>query len=220
MVVLFDLDGTLLDTSYDICHALNLLLESEGQPTVSHAELRPMISLGGRKLISYAFKLQDPDKINMLFKQLLKIYQETNFDNTRPFDGIDQLLNHLDQQKIRWGIVTNKTTALTEPILKKIGYSKRAACVVCADTTSKAKPHPEPMLYACKLLNVLPKDCIYIGDSETDIQAGRAAGMATMAVSFGYTPQGVSVSDWQPDYIAHDVAEILPEIKKWSARRA
>lgn len=170
------------------------------------------------KILARAFNM-DEAALRKLQPRFLKNFTlQTNFTKTLAFPGIDQLLKDLESANIAWGIVTNKNT-LTTPLLKATGYLGRSACVVCGDTTSKSKPHPEPLYYACELLKVAPKDCLYIGDAATDVQAGKAAGMSTMAVSFGYIPTGESVKDWQADYIADTAAEILPWIKKWSEQR-
>lgn len=219
MAILFDLDGTLLDTSHDICLAVNLLLTEENQPQVPYAELRPLISFGAKKILAAAFKL-DPnsqaEELKRLSNRLLELYRLTNFENTAAFPGIDILLNDIEQIPLPWGIVTNKIHALTEPLLKATGYWERSQCVVSGDTTAKSKPHPEPLYHACELLQVAPHDCLYIGDSATDIQAGKAAGMATMAVAFGYIPPGETIAQWNADFNVNSAAEILPWIKKWS----
>lgn len=219
MTILFDLDGTLLDTSFDIHDALNLLLLEEGRAAVPYAELRPLISFGSIRMLEYAFKAAREDVIK-LQPRFLELYRQTNFQRTTAFPGIDSMLLALEDMHISWGIVTNKIKSLTEPLLQATGYFKRSSCVVCGDTTSKSKPHPEPLYYACDLLKITPQQCLYVGDSATDIQAGKAAGMATMAVAFGYIPTGVSIHDWQADYIATTATEILPWVKKWSKQQS
>lgn len=225
MAILFDLDGTLLDTSHDIHDAVNALLSEEKRRQVSYDSVRQRISFGGKKILPHAFNLDpensvaDKQYLEKLIPRFLELYRQTNFVHTKAFPGIDQLLDDLESLKLTWGIVTNKIQALTDPLLKITGYYDRSACIVSGDTASKPKPHPEPLHYACNLLQDKAHNCVYVGDSESDIQAGKAAGMTTIAVSFGYIPANVSVSNWQADYIAHSAAEILPWVKKWSEKQ-
>jgi 2-phosphoglycolate phosphatase len=226
MTILFDLDGTLLDTSHDIIDAANNLLIQEKRAPVSYDYVRPIITFGGKKIIAHAFGLQpelsatDHQYIEELLPRFMQLYKQTNFQKTVAFPGINELLAELESLKISWGIVTNKIQELTIPLLQNTGYLQRSACLVCGDTTKNIKPHPGPLHHACDLLDIRPETCLYIGDSETDIQAGKAAGMKTMAVSFGYIPPGVSVTDWESDYLAHSGFEILPWIRKWSEQQA
>ena len=226
MTILFDLDGTLLDTSHDLIGAVNTLLQEENEAPVSYEYVRPVISFGGKRIISHAFKLdpknnsKDSEYLEKLLPRYLELYKNTNFKNTVPFPGINELLSELEKINLTWGIVTNKIKSLTEPLLKNTGFYDRTACLVCGDTTNNSKPHPEPLYYACKLLNTNPEKCLYVGDSETDIQAGKAAGMATLAVGFGYIPTGVNIADWQANYSVNTAYEILPWIKKWSKQQA
>lgn len=221
MVILFDLDGTLLDTSYDIYDAVMILLQEEKRATIPYEIMRPLTGAGAKNILKFAFKLDtennpaDHDYLETLVPRLLKIYMQTNFKRTVKFPGVDKLLQNIEQLQYRWGIVTNRLHAYTLPILNVTGL-QHGSCVVSGDTTPHSKPHPEPLLHACRLLDIQPQDCLYVGDSETDIQAGKAAGMATMAVSFGYSDPGMSINNWQSDYIAHDANEIFPWIIKWS----
>ncbi len=224
MAILFDLDGTLLDTSKDMYKAVNLLLQQENRPLAEYEHIRKVISFGSRKILAQGFKLDpknDPAHahyIEQLFPRFLGLYAQTKFANTIAFEGIDELLNNLKRSNLTWGIVTNKNTALTKPLLEVTGYTPPSACVVCGDTTPKPKPAPEPLLHACKLIGVHPEECVYVGDSLTDIQAGKAAGMPTIAAAFGFIPDEVDVKDWQADHIAYTPAEIFPWIEKWSKR--
>jgi N-acetyl-D-muramate 6-phosphate phosphatase len=224
-MILFDLDGTLLDTSHDIHTAVNLLLQQENKPQVAYIDLRPRIGLGAKKILEYVLNLdyerdqQAKVYIDTLIPKLLEFYRDTKYAKTFPFDGIKELLDDLESQRRSWGIVTNRLHAFTLPILESVGLLHRSACVVSGDTTPFTKPHPEPLLHACKILQVNPEKCIYIGDAETDVQAGKAAGMATIAVSFGYIDQSeTAINSWQADYIAHSAQEINSWIQKWSSR--
>lgn len=221
MAILFDLDGTLLDTSHDLYSAASKVFDEEKLPTIDYATFRSHISFGAKKILNAVLSLDSATEtehaayIDYLLPKFLTYYSDTKFKNTLAFTGIEELLHSLETSNITWGIVTNKAQALTEPLLKQIGYLERSACVVCGDTTSKSKPHPEPLLYACNLINVNPTDCIYIGDAATDVQAGKAAGMRTIAAGFGFIPNGVSPATWQADALVNSPAEILPWIKKW-----
>ena len=220
MAILFDLDGTLLDTSQDFHIAMNRVLLAENKPTADYATIRRNISFGSKMIIAGALNLdikniEHQKYIDELLPRFIAEYAQTNFSRTVAFNGIDDLLFALETANLTWGIVTNKRQALTEPLLLATGYFKRSDCIVCGDTTARAKPAPDPLLHACKMLNVDPKDCIFIGDSINDITAGKAAGMRTIAAAFGFIPEDVKISDWQADAIVNSPDEILPWIRKW-----
>ncbi len=220
MAILFDLDGTLLDTSHDIYSAASKVFAEEKLPPIDYATFRSHISFGAKRILKAVLMLDINEAehsayIDHLMPKFLAYYAATEFKNSLAFPGIEELLCSLEDSKITWGIVTNKAQALTEPLLKKIGYLERSACVVCGDTTSQSKPHPEPLLYACNLINVNPTSCIYIGDAATDVQAGKAAGMRTIAAGFGFIPNDINPASWQADALVNSPAEILPWIKQW-----
>lgn len=221
MAILFDLDGTLLDTSRDFHIAINNVLQTQNKPLADYDTLRDAISFGSKRIIASALlheNLSEEESsayIEKTLPEFLKHYAATEFKNTLPFPGIDNLLVSLEKANLRWGIVTNKSTVLTEPLLRNTGYLDRSACLVCGDTTPNPKPAPDPLFYACKLLNTTPEQCIFIGDSINDILAGKAAGMRTIAAGFGFIPRNVNIHDWQADAIAHTPDEILPWIQKW-----
>ncbi len=221
MTVFFDLDGTLLDTSQDFIVAMNKILPTYGLPPANERDLKDAISFGSKRMIESAFKIDnitenEHDKlVEDLVPKFLQYYKDHNFESTVAFPGINELLDTLDERNIKWGIVTNKHTALTEPLLEKIGYNKRTRCIVCGDTTSKPKPSPEPLLHACNLLQVKPEESIFIGDSINDIKAGQACGMKTITAAFGFIPKNTIIEDWQADAIAQTPHDILPWINKW-----
>lgn len=222
MTILFDLDGTLLDTSFDFHLAINQLLKTEKRPLADYAKIRSAISFGSKRMLSNALNFDNAIEehneqyIKQLLPKFLQLYEQTEFKNTFAFPGIQDLLDMLEQRNIAWGIVTNKLEALTMPLLKHANYLARSACVVCGDTTAKPKPAPDPLLHACNLLEVEPERCIYIGDAATDIQAGKAAKMRTIAAAFGFIPDNTNVADWQADIIVNHPNEIYPWIQKWS----
>lgn len=221
MAILFDLDGTLLDTSQDLYAALSLILKQENRAPVEYEKIRRIISLGSKKILARAFEL-DPERnaqhahyLEQLTPRFIAAYAD-KYHHTVAFPGIDELLQNLNTNNLTWGIVTNKNTALTKPILQRTGYVPPSECVVCGDTTPQIKPSPMPLLHACKLIGKQPEECVYVGDAITDIQAGKAAGMKTIAAAFGFVPENVDVKDWQADHIAYSPAEIFPWIEKWS----
>lgn len=224
MAILFDLDGTLLDTSRDMHTAINQTMQLANKPLVDYSKIRNRVSFGGKHMLAAAldFDLNNNTEhaayIEQLLPSFLDFYAKTKFQLTIAFAGIEELLLSLEKNNISWGIVTNKNTALTEPLLKSIGYFDRSACVICGDTTTKPKPAPDPLFYACNLLQVKPQDCIYVGDALTDIQAGKAAGMRTIAAAFGFIPENTIVADWQADVIVNEPHEIFPWIQQWSKK--
>ncbi len=221
MAILFDLDGTLFDTSRDIHTAVNRVLADINEPLIEYADLHGHVSFGTRKILAHALQLDpannsaDANYIAKLVPQALEYYRQTGFAQTFAYPGIPELLDTLDQAGLRWGIVTNKIQSLTEPLLKFTGHFSRAACIVCADNVPNGKPAPDSLLKACELLDIEPEKCIYIGDAATDIQAGKAAGMCTIAAAFGFVPDPTQVPDWQADYIAHTPEQIYPWIQAW-----
>ena len=208
--VLFDLDGTLLDTAPDLANALNVTLERNGRNTLAYESIRPVVSYGGRALIQLGFNIKpDHPEFEPLRLQLLDYYLNHIADQTTLFPGMEGVLNHLEDQGTKWGIVTNKPGWLTEPLLTAVGLRSRTAVVVSGDTLKENKPHPAPLLHACKEIGGTPAHCVYVGDAERDIQAGQRAGMFTLIAMFGYimaTDQPVS---WNASGIIEHPAQIL-----------
>jgi N-acetyl-D-muramate 6-phosphate phosphatase len=184
--ILFDLDGTLADTAPDLAGAVNQLRIARGLAPTDYELLRPTASAGARGLIGVAFGLTPQDaEYEELRSSFIKNYEAAIAVNTRLFDGIADLLSHLQAQGIVWGIVTNKIARLTDQLVAKIGLHQ-AACVISGDTTNHSKPHPAPLIEAAKRLGIGPEHCWYVGDDLRDIQAGQAAGMTTIAATWGY----------------------------------
>lgn len=176
--VLFDLDGTLADTAPDLAFALNTLLHEEGKKTLPYEDIRPAASHGSVALLKLGFDLSpEDDKFKSLQQRFIELYQDNIDRETALFEGMEEVINKLEANNISWGIITNKPAFLTDPLVAKLGLVKRAACVVSGDTTAHSKPHPAPMLHACKLINHDPNDCLYIGDAKRDIEAGKNARM-------------------------------------------
>lgn len=207
--VLFDLDGTLLDTAPDMCAALNALRGQEGLEPLPVDQLRCHVSHGAARLISVGFGCGEGPRFEALRRRFLDLYRADLHGRTRLFDGIENVLSALESAGTGWGVVTNKPAWLTDPLLQAMGLSSRAACVVSGDTLPQRKPHPMPLLHAAGLLEVPPAACVYIGDAERDIQAGRAAGMRTLVATFGYISQDEDPATWMADAMISHPRQIL-----------
>jgi phosphoglycolate phosphatase len=210
--ILFDLDGTLLDTAPDLAFALNQVRTENALEPLPFEQIRPVVSHGGIALIRLGFDIEtDHPEFEPLRKRLLDIYRENIARETTPFPGMDELLDTIEDRGMNWGVVTNKPTWLTLPLLEQIGYKKRAACIVCGDTLEQRKPHPAPMHYACELAGSTVNECIYIGDAHRDIDAGKQAGMKTLVALFGYIGLDEDVMQWDADGLVEQPQDIL----KW-----
>lgn len=210
--VLFDLDGTLVDTAPDLGFALNTLLEEEGFAALPHDKIRPVASNGSAGLLGLGFGLttEDPD-FQTLQKRFIRLYQDNIARRSALFPGMSEVLKVLETTDITWGIITNKPAFLTDPLAKLLALTDRAACIVSGDTTSHAKPHAAPMLHACNIISVAPKNCLYVGDSVRDIKAGKNANMTTIAALYGYIAADDNPDTWQADgSIDHPI-----ELLKW-----
>ena len=208
--VLFDLDGTLLDTAPDLVDAVNRLRVERGLEALPCALIRPTVSHGTPRMLRVAFGVE-PNHADFpaLRARLIALYQERIVDKTTLFPGMEEVLVTLEARGIRWGVVTNKPAFLTDPILARMGLTERAAAIVSGDTTPFAKPHPAPLLHACKVANCPPETCAFIGDAACDITAGRAAGMATLVALFGYLSPDDQPHTWGADALAENPAAML-----------
>ena len=208
--VLFDLDGTLADTAPDLAHALNALLVEEGKTALPYDTIRPEVSHGASALVTLGFgqKPGDPD-FDQLRERFLALYSADLCLHTKPFTGIEPLLKSLQQQGINWGVVTNKPAFLTDPLVAGLNLSPAPACVVSGDTVANRKPHPEPMLHACTAAGSRPEQCLYVGDAERDILAGKHAGMKTLEALFGYINSHETPDRWGADGMIRAPGEIL-----------
>jgi phosphoglycolate phosphatase len=208
--VLFDLDGTLLDTAPDLAAALNVVLIENDRPSLPYENIRPVVSHGGIALIELGFGLQRSDpQFEPLRLRLLEHYRENISCKTRPFPGITDVLERLAARGINWGVVTNKPGWLTEPLLRNLDLYDRAACIVSGDTLDERKPHPAPMLHACELAGSEPAQCVYVGDAERDIEAGKNAGMHTLVAMFGYFMDADDPHNWGADGMLDTPADLL-----------
>lgn len=212
--VLFDLDGTLLDTAPDLGYALNQLLINQNIQPLPIDKIRPYAGAGAKGLIKFGFAISETDPTFEGFsQQLLEIYSQCLTQKTHLFPSMNQILDYLEERKIKWGIVTNKPAWLTLPLLKHLNLSTRASCVVSGDTIAKRKPDPAPLLYACQQLGVSAAECIYIGDSEVDVIAGINAGMKTIVALYGYIPSSFVPKAWGATHMINDPKEILEIVK-------
>lgn len=208
--VLFDLDGTFADTAADLHFALNRVLTQSGREEISFERLRPTVSHGSRAMLKVAFDIEPEDPgYAELQQQFLQLYADNIAKYTRPFDGMETLIDELEARGIRWGIVTNKPAWLTDPLMQKLGLYQRACAVVSGDTTPHAKPHPEPILHACRQSGVAPTQAVYVGDALRDIEAGRNAGARTLVALFGYLDEHDNPLAWQADGQINHPMEIL-----------
>lgn len=208
--VLFDLDGTLADTAPDLAFALNTLLAEEGRPPAPYASVRAEASHGARALLAVGFGIEpghaDYERLRSRFLELYGIYLSSR---TTLFPGMDQVLSALGNRAIPWGIVTNKPSHLTKRVAAALGLDHHTRCIVSGDTTPHQKPHPEPMLHACMLIGCAARDCLFVGDSDRDIEAGRLAGMRTLAARFGYLRTTDDPASWGADGMIDAPIEIL-----------
>ncbi len=208
--VLFDLDGTLLDTAPDMIDAVNAIRTDLGLEPKPFEELRNTVSHGGAALIRKALDISDnhPD-FQALLDKFLNIYQQNIANKTSFFPGMEQVIDKLEELNIPWGIVTNKPQRFTLELIKKLNIHKRTSCIVSGDTLDQRKPHPAPLLHACKLLNVKPENTIYVGDAQRDIEAGNNASMHTLIAMFGYIDQSDQPELWQANQIINKPEDII-----------
>lgn len=195
--VLFDLDGTLVDTAPDLGYALNLQRAAHGLPGLADAVIRPQASHGARGLLGIGFDLlpEDP-RFARMREEFLQLYADNICRHSCPFPGILELLAELEARGLKWGVVTNKPAAFTEPLMSILDLAERAACIVSGDTCPQSKPHPAPMLAAAELCDAAPAQCLYLGDAERDIEAARAAGMPALVAAWGYLDAADEPHTW------------------------
>lgn len=208
--VLFDLDGTLVDTAPDLGLAANLVREELDLEPLPLSTYRPYASCGARGLLKVAIgmNMDHPDYPQR--KERFLVHYRANLSrNSCLFPGVAEMLGALEHAGIRWGIVTNKVASLSEPLVGDLGLKERSACLVSGDSTPKPKPAPEPLLLAAKLVGVPPRDCLYVGDDERDILAGRAAHMRTVAAGWGYMGDKPDPRSWSADVIVETPTELV-----------
>ena len=208
--VLFDLDGTLIDSAPDLAGAANELRAAHGLPALPYELFRPMVGAGARGMLSVAFDLgPQHERFIELRDDFLRRYEQRMTHETRIFDAVLPVLEVLEQRRRPWGIVTNKAARFTDPLVRSLGLQLRAAAVVAGDTTPHSKPHPAPLLEAARRVGFTPEQCMYVGDDVRDVQAGRAAGMTTVVAGWGYLGPGEPIEAWGADNVIQSPTELL-----------
>lgn len=196
--VLFDLDGTLIDSAPDLGAAADQMRVSRGLPSLPLSRYRPMAGAGARGMLSVGFGMTPDDAQFAAFREeFFGNYERCMTQQTYAFDGVESLIAQLHQRGLRWGVVTNKSARFTDPLTMAMPLFATASVVISGDTTAHAKPHPEPLFEAARRMGVAPHQCVYVGDDERDIVAGLAAGMATVAATYGYLGVQTDITQWR-----------------------
>ncbi|MEH6651168.1 MAG: HAD-IA family hydrolase [Motiliproteus sp.] len=213
--ILFDLDGTLLDTAPDFFRILNQMRAEQQLIGIDYEPVRQQVSNGAAAMIRTAFNIDNnhPD-FGQLQQTLLDRYQQSPVQDSALFNGMPELLDWLEQHQIHWGIVTNKPERFCNPILEALQLQQRCAILICPDHTEHRKPHPEGLLKACSKLGIQPQQCIYVGDHRRDIEAGINANMTTVAALYGYIDQQDPPKKWQADLQIQSPSELLNWLKE------
>lgn len=207
--VLFDLDGTLADTAADLGAVLNRLRAEAGQAPLPAATIRPHVSKGVRGLLSIGFSLSPgDDRYDALHQRFLSCYGDSLCVATALFEGVAELLAGLEAENIKWGVVTNKTSRYSLPLMEALGLTRRAACIVSGDSSPRPKPAPDPLLLACVLADADPERCLYVGDDQRDMQAARAARMGAIAAAWGYLGDDLPLEEWGADTIIQTPSDL------------
>ena len=207
--VLFDMDGTLLDTAPDFIAVIQSMRADRGLPAVDEKTVRDVVSGGARAMVASAFEV-DPlsDEFDPLRLDFLDRYQDHCAIHSHLFEGMEELLADLERARLTWGVVTNKPVRYAEPIMQALGLAKRSAVLICPDHVTYSKPDPEPVLLACKQINIEPQAVIFVGDDRRDIESGRAAGTKTAAVRYGYIHPEDNPAHWGADLVVDHPLEL------------
>ena len=208
--VLFDLDGTLIDSAPDLASSVNAMLQQRGRATLPYATLRPHAGSGARGMLGTAFDVRPAmAEYEALKDEFYWAYERRMLEQTRLFDAVASLLDALDERQLPWGIVTNKALRFAQPGAQALGLWQRAGALVAGDCTPHTKPHPAPLLEAARRMGLVPERCVYVGDDPRDIAAGRAAGMATLAAAWGYLGPDSPPQAWGADRVLDHPSELL-----------
>lgn len=208
-LILFDLDGTLLDSARDLHAAMNRLLAVKSEPAVAFDAFRPVVSKGARAMLKLSFRDADEHTRELLLPEFLSIYERGLAEFSTVFDGVNEVLAHIEAQDALWGIVTNKPYYLAEPLVEKLGWSQRSAILLGGDSLPNKKPEPDQLLHACAVLGVAPEKTVYIGDDERDVQAANAANMRSIGALWGYRPLDDSPERWLADDLAETPMDLI-----------
>jgi len=218
--VLFDLDGTLADTAPDLGYALNQQRLARGMSELPVEAVRSQASSGARGLLKVGFGMEPGQSgYEAMRDEFLDIYEQNVARSSRLFPGIPALLDQIERRSLRWGIVTNKAERFTFPLLRALGLTERAQCIICGDTTPNPKPHPAPLLAAAEMLGVPPRQCVYVGDDERDVQAGHGAGMPVVVARYGYLGNGTLPERWGADGFIDAPGDLLGVLFDGTERR-
>ncbi|SCK47344.1 phosphoglycolate phosphatase [Variovorax sp. HW608] len=210
LAVLFDLDGTLIDSAPDLGAAADQMRITRGLASLPLERYRPMAGAGARGMLGVAFGITpDAPGFDSLREEFFLNYEARMLRNTQVFSGVAELVEALCERGLRWGVVTNKSGRFTDPLTRAIALFETAGAIVSGDTTPYSKPHPEPLLEAARRLRVAPEACVYVGDDERDMLAGRAAGMRTIAATYGYMGEQAEVARWDADAAIASPLELL-----------
>jgi 2-phosphoglycolate phosphatase len=208
--ILFDLDGTLIDTASELANALNAVLQNENKTPLPLSEIRQVASDGAPGLINLGFHITTAHPDFTRLKEKLIQYYSANIGNKSVlFPGIDKILRHCSENKIPWGIVTNKPSYLTDRLIKKLRLDTLTQCIVSGDTLKQRKPDPAPLIYAAKILNLSPENCCYIGDAERDIVAAKACNMYAIAALYGYLQKDADPYSWHANAYVNSSEELM-----------
>ena len=207
--VLFDMDGTLLDTAPDFVAVIQAMRAARDLPPVPEKTVRDVVSGGARAMVSCAFEI-DPasDEFESLRLEFLDRYQDACAVHSALYDGMAEVLADIEAAGLKWGVVTNKPVRFAEPIMQQLNLAQRSAVLVCPDHVARSKPDPEPMVLACKQLNVAPEATLFIGDDQRDVESGRAAGSRTVAVTYGYIHPEDNPRSWGADAVIEHPSEL------------
>lgn len=208
-LILFDLDGTLVDSAVDLLNALNVIVAREGAAELSLASIRPVVSKGARAMLSVAFPERDPAQRELLLQPFLDVYADAVATHSTPFEGVAEVLDAIEAAGSRWGIVTNKPHYLALGVVASMGWSGRSAILIGGDTLPRKKPDPDQLFFACETLGVAPSECVYVGDDERDIVAARNAGIKSVAALWGYRGAHEDPHDWKPDALAESPLDMI-----------
>jgi phosphoglycolate phosphatase len=211
--VLFDLDGTLIDSAPDLAAAADQLRMASGRDSLPLAAYRPLVGSGARGLLGLALEMgPEHPEFEQAKEAFFQAYETRLTELTTVFGGVADVIKSLEDRCMPWGVVTNKSQRFTLPLSQRLPLLTHAGVVISGDTTPHAKPHPEPLLEAARRLGVAPAHCVYIGDDERDVQAGRAAGMRTVVATYGYLGQDADVSTWGADQLVESPQALLPRL--------
>jgi len=211
----FDLDGTLLHTAPDLIHALNQVLHLHHRAPIPLHASRDLDYTGSESLLTSSLGMdKDHPEFAPIKEKFIQIYEQHSTERTDFFPGMSELLAHLDENAITWGVITNKPEFLTLPLMQHFNLHERSHCIIAGDTLAKRKPHPDQLLHACEITHVLPEQAWYVGDAHTDVTAAKAAGMTSIAVTYGYHDKKHPPKEWDADFIVNHPGEILQLVRQ------